>query len=218
MGVAVSCPRCGGPVRPPDLVSSAWRCNHCGQVSPLHVSERIGQEVLAAATERAAGLEFPVWCLWPLPLGWTVTGVAWVGDDRGGLSATALACTGPSPLTDGPADVLLIAEELGVGLGARLAGLLGPDPGPSLSRLAETAEAHAKVRAGGRSTPLWAVETPGDRSAYVGEAMGRWLWAVAFPASAGYLLTERVELHDLADWLPGELVFGAVSPYLLGKA
>lgn len=217
MGVAISCPRCGGPVRPPDLMSSVWRCDLCGPVQPLHVTERISREILAVTTERAAELGFPIWCPWPLPPGWTVTGVAWAGDERNGISATAIACTGPSPLTDGPADLLLVAEDLGVGLGARLAGLPGPDPGPGLSRMVETS-AHAKIRAGGRPTPLWAIDTPEDRSAYVGEAMGRWLWAVTFPAPAGYLLTERVELHDLADWLPGELVFGAVSPYLLGKA
>ena len=40
----------------------------------------------------------------------------------------ALACSGPTPFSDGPADVLLIAEEPGVGLGAHFAGLAGPDP------------------------------------------------------------------------------------------
>ncbi|MBB5870481.1 hypothetical protein F4553_003860 [Allocatelliglobosispora scoriae] len=203
-------------MRPPDLMSSAWRCDHCGPTPPLHRTERISSEILTATTDRAAELGFPVWCLWPLPTGWTVTGVAWVGDERSGISATALACTGPSPLTDGPADLVFVAEELSVGLGARLAGLPGPDPGPQLSELAQSSEAHAKVRTGGRPTPLWALDTPDDRSVYVGEAMGRWLWAVAFPAPAGYLLTEPVELQDLAEWQPTELVFGASSPYLQG--
>ena len=216
MAVTISCPRCGGPVRPPDLMSSVWRCDLCGPTPPMYRTERIGLEVLAATTERAAGCGFPIWCLWPLPTAWTVTGVAWVGDERTGVSATALACTGPSPLTDGPADLLLVAEEPGVGLGARLAGLSGTDPGPQLSHMVETCEAHAKVRTGSRMTPLWALDTPEDRSAYVGEAMGRWLWAVAFPAPAGYLLAESVELQDLAAWLPAELVLGASSPYLHG--
>ncbi len=42
MGVAVSCPRCGGSVRPPDLMHSDWRCDDDGSVLPLHVAEHIG--------------------------------------------------------------------------------------------------------------------------------------------------------------------------------
>lgn len=217
MGVAVSCPRCGGPVRPPDLVSAAWRCDHDGPVTPLRAHERISLDIVGSVTAAAADQEFPVWCPWPLLAGWVVSGVAWAGDERTGVSATVIACTGPSPLTDGPADLLLVAEEPGVGLGAWLAGVPGPDPGPGFSELTATAEAHAKVRVAGRPTPLWALDTPEDRSAYAGEASGRWLWVIAFPAPAGYLLTERIEIHDLAEWLPGELVFGAVSPYLLGR-
>jgi hypothetical protein len=57
-----------------------------------------------------------------------------------------------------------------------------------------------------------------DRSAYVGEAKGVWLYAITWPASAGYLLAEDLVLHDLAEWMPGELVFGAPSPYLHGAA
>ncbi len=37
-------------------------------------------------------------------------------------------------------------------------------------------------------------------------------------ASAGYTLAEDVSLRDLTVWLPPELVFGAPSPYLHGKA
>ena len=68
---------------------------------------------------------------------------------------------------------------------------------------------HAKVKAAGRPTPLWSVTTPEDRSAYAGEALGRWLYAVSWPAHAGYIFAEEFELHDLAEWLPPELVFGA---------
>jgi hypothetical protein len=215
MGVAVSCPRCGGSIRPPDLASSSWRCDLDGHVPPLHAAQHVGLDLLSATVQRAQEQGFPVWCPWPMPQGWMVTGLAWAGDDRDGLSATAIACTGPSPLTDGPGDVLLIAEDPAVGLGARLAGLSGPDPGPGLMEIGSGREAHAKVRVGGRPTPLWALDTPDDRSAYAGEARGRWLWVIAFPAPAGYLLTERLEVHDLVDWLPAEMVFGAVSPYLL---
>jgi hypothetical protein len=197
---------------------SSWRCDVCGPVSPLHVAEHAGLEIVNTVAARAAQLEFPLWCPWPPPMGWMVTGVGWVGDERSGVSATVIACTGPASLIDGPADILFIAEEPGVGLGMRFAGLPGSDPGPLLAELATSTLAHAKVKAAGRPAPMWVLDTPEDRSAYVGEAHGRWLWAIAWPAPAGYLLAEDVALHDLADWVPGGLVFGAVCPYLLGKA
>ncbi|MFY1675036.1 DUF6758 family protein [Plantactinospora sp. WMMB334] len=241
MGVAVSCPRCGGPVRAPDLMHTAWRCPDCGPVPPLHVAEHIGPEIVASVVDRinadrdpAAGPEtgapgarggsMPLWCPWPFPQGWTMTGVGWAGDDRSGVRATAVACTGPDPLGGGPADLILVAEEPGVGLGTRLAGAVGIDPGPQLAEALTdpgpgSAEriAHAKVRADGHPTPLWAVKSPTDRSAYAGEARGIWLYAIAWPASAGYLLAEDVELHDLTEWTPPELVYGAPSPYLHGR-
>jgi hypothetical protein len=62
------------------------------------------------------------------------------------------------------------------------------------------------------------VKSQGDRCAHVGEAMGRWLYLVAWPAGAGYLLAEKLELRDLTAGVPGELVFGAPSPYLHGSA
>ena len=34
--VDVGCPRCGGPLQPPGLFSSDWRCDTHGAVSPLH--------------------------------------------------------------------------------------------------------------------------------------------------------------------------------------
>ncbi|MGH2602827.1 MAG: DUF6758 family protein, partial [Dehalococcoidia bacterium] len=123
----------------------------------------------------------------------------------------------PAPL-GGPADVLLIAEEPGVGLGPRFAGADAPDLGPRVpERMAATA-AHAKVRASGHPTPMWAIDTCEDRSVYVGEAKGVWLYAIAWPASAGYILAEHITLHDLAEFIPNELVFGAPSPYLHGSA
>jgi hypothetical protein len=213
MGV-VSCPRCGGSIRPPDLTRSTWRCDSCGTVPPLNVADHVGAEIVGSAAARAASFGFPVWCPWPMPPGWTVTGIGWVGDDRSGVSATVLACTGPANLIDGPADVLFIAEEPAIGLGVRFAGLPGPDPGP----LSETTAAHAKVKVAGHPTPMWALAAPDDRSAYVGEAYGHWLWAITWPAPAGYLLAEDLSLHDLADWIPGGLVYGAVSPYLLNSA
>jgi hypothetical protein len=223
MGVAVTCPRCGGEVRPPDLMNSDWRCDIDGPVLPFHVAQHINAQILESAVAKVrahnvGGVTTPVWSLWPLPPGWMVTGVGWAGDERSGVRATALACSGPAPLNRGPADVVLVAEEPGVGLGARFAGIPGPDPGPFLESARDGAPAHAKVRAAGWPTPLWSVKSADDRSAYVGEAMGMWLYAVAWPASAGYLVAEDLSLCDLVEVFPSELVFGAPSPYLHGAA
>jgi hypothetical protein len=192
---------------------SDWRCDDCGPVLPMHIVHHVGADIMESAAERAKRVPVPMWCPWPLLPGWMVTGVGWAGDDRSGPRATAVACSGPAPL-GGPADVVLIAEEPGVGLGNRYAGLPGPDPGDRFAGSVKTTAAHARVKAAGWPTPLWAVSATGDRSAYVGEAKGLWLYAVTWPASAGYLFAEDLVLHDLTDWLPTELVYGAPSPYL----
>jgi hypothetical protein len=194
-----------------------WRCDADGTVLPLHVPRNIGPEIVASVRDRVGAGGVPLWCPWPLPAGWTVTGVGWVGDDRHGVCGTLVACSGPAPLQGGPADLLLVAEDPGVGLGARFAGIPGPDPGPFVEGEMRTAP-HAKVRAAGWPTPLWVVKSAADRCAYVSEARGRWMCLVAWPASAGYLLAEDVVLVDLVDTLPGQLVYGAPSPYLHGAA
>ena len=174
---------------------------------PLHVFPTASRE----AIEHVRGIaEVPFWIPSPLLPGWTLTGVAYAGDDRSRGRATALGCAGPAPL-GGVADMVLVAEEPGVGLGAGYAGAAdtqaGPDPsGPPA----------AKVHAAGHPTALWSVPTPEDRSALAGEAKGLWLWAVLWPAAAGYLLAEHVSLHDLRDHVPVDLVVGAPSPYLTG--
>jgi hypothetical protein len=232
VGMSVSCPRCGGSVRPPDLMHPDWRCDECAEVPPLHVAVHNNAEIVKSVinTIEAGTLPdrpaVPLWCTWPLLVDWMVTGVAWAGDDHSGVRATALACSGPAPLGEGPADLVIVAEEPGVGLGNRFAGLPGTDPGPDLVREltraepapGEAAGAHAKIKVDGHPTPLWSIASTEDRSAYVGEARGMWLYAIAWPAHAGYLLAEHVVLHDLCEWLPPELVYGAPSPYLHGLA
>lgn len=177
---------------------------------PFHIAGQISLDVLEIVRNRAG---VPLWAPWPLPPGWTLTGVAWAGDERAPAVATVLACSGPAPL-GGVADVVLVAEEPGVGLGARFAGIAGPDPGPLLTEELWTTTAHAKLHAAGHPTPLWSIPSGDGRSAYVGEASGRWLWAVAWPAEAGYVLAEHLVLHDLREELPSALLFGAPSPYL----
>lgn len=191
---------------------STWRCDGCGPVPPLHVPARVDGDVAAWVVGQAAGT--PVWVPWPLPAGWLVTGLAWAGDERSRAGATVVALSGPAPVTAGPADVLLVAEEPGVGLGTHLAGLDGADPGRYLPAGLDHEVPHAKVRADRWPTPLWAIGDRADRSAYVGEAQGLWLFAIAWPASAAYLFAEEWHLRDLGQGMPGDLVYGARSPYL----
>ena len=188
MSVPAVCPRCGGPVRPPGLMSSDWQCERDGAVLPLHVLPRIGPEVIAQTARRAA---VPLWSPLPLLAGWTATGLATAGDDRSGARATAFALSGPSPL-GGPADLVLVAEEPGVGLGARYAGAAATDP-----VVAVAGPPDAKVEAAGHPTPLWRTDSAPDRVAFLGEALGVWLWAVLWPPPAELVLLEHVVLHDL---------------------
>lgn len=217
VGMNVCCPRCGGPVRPPDLMHTDWRCDRCGPTPPLHLPHRIGPDVMAAVVaELCRDPEpMPLWSLWPLPAGWTVTGAGWVGDERSVARAAVLAASGPAPLTGGPADLLLISEVPATGLATRFAGLPGPDPGPLLTDAMAEHSAHAKPRAGRHPVPLWSVPSSPQCSAYVGEARGVWLVGVAWPATAGYLFADELVLHDLVDWLPPELVYGAPSTRLV---
>jgi hypothetical protein len=172
----------------------------------------------------ATARDFPTYLPWPMAPGWVVSDFAVVTEPSGAPVATLTCVTGASEL-DGPVDVLLVAEEPGVGLGTRFAGIVGPDPGPELAEaLTDPGPGHpehvgqARIKVGGHPTPLWLVNSPADRSAYAGEARGMWLHAIAWPASAGHLLAEDVVLHDLTEWTPPELVYGAPSPYLHGKA
>ncbi|MFC5908439.1 DUF6758 family protein [Streptacidiphilus monticola] len=206
-----SCPRCGGRVRAPGLFTDTWQCDAHGTVHPLQPVVPPSVEALGVAVARA---EVPVWLPWPLPVGWLFTGIAHVGDDRVGARATAVACSGPGPL-GGPGELLLIAEELGVGLGARYAGLPGPDPGGSILT---SNPPDAKVMAAGRPTALWHVaDAPDDRAVFVGEARGLWLWAIVWPERSGLLMYDELVLTDLReagaelDLLP----CGALSPRLL---
>jgi hypothetical protein len=147
-----------------------------------------------------------------------VTGVAWVGDDRSGVRATAVACSGPGPVEHGPADVVLVAEEPGIGLGTRFAGVPGSDPSAFFDSDPRSTTAHAKVRAAGWPTPLWMLKSSEDRCAFAGEARGMWIYILTWPAAAGYVLLEDLTLIDLVEDVPSQLVYGAPSPYLHGRA
>jgi hypothetical protein len=197
------CPRCRAEARAPTAWSSAWRCGLHGEISPLTPARLPTIDGLHVLAENA---KVPVWLPWPLPAGWLVSGYAGAGDDRTGLRGTAIALSGPNPL-GGPADMLIVAEEPGIGLGAGLAGLPGPDPGDGFA----TGPPHASVKLGGHEAPLWLVESDG-KAVFAGEVAASWLWLVLSPDTAGALLVEPLSLRDLRD--PGQdldVPFGALT-------
>ncbi len=192
----------------PNYWSSDWTCDAHGAVLPLQPPKSPSNEGLRGALRDA---RVPLWVPWPLPLGWLVTGFLHAGDDRAGSRACAVALSGPA-LLSGPADMLLIAEDLGAGLGAYIAGLDGPDPGGVF----DASPPHAKAEIRGHPVPLWAIQAgPEDRAVYVGEALGHWLWAVLWPSNAGVLMLEQLNLRDLRDPdMELDLPYGAICPRL----
>jgi hypothetical protein len=168
-------------------MSSAWRCEHHGEVSPVRVVAPLQDGTVAAI---AHGSRVPVWQLAAPPPAWTLGGVAVAGDERA-TTAVALGWNGPSPL-GGSADLVIVAEEPGVGLGAHYAGLPGLDAGDCAQGAPDE---HVELR--GHPVALWCcAEAPTDRLAFVGEADGAWLWLVLWPSSADALLAERLVLAD----------------------
>nr|WP_156208044.1 DUF6758 family protein [Nocardiopsis sp. SBT366] len=155
----------------------------------------------------------PVWIPWPLPTGWVVTGFAEVGDERSGALAVAVALSGPNPL-GGVGEAVIVAEDPGIGLGARIAGLEGPDPGHGF----DSGPPDAKVRFDGHEVALWNLDVGRERAAYAGEALSHWLWLVFASADTGLLMCEVSSLRDLRDLRDGgvaqEPPFGAPSPFL----
>ena len=188
-------------------MSSEWECGVHGAVAPLTAHLRPTAE---AVRQLAARPGVPLWAPLPLLPYWTLASVLCAGDDRTGARATAVALAGPSPL-GGPADLVLVAEDPGVGLGARIAGTDGVDPGTVPEGAPD-----AKVLAAGHPTPLWRCGSAEDRVAFVGEAAGIWLWAVLWPPAAELVLLEHVELHDLRSESHAslDLPIGAPSPRL----
>ena len=204
--VRAVCPRCGRPARAPTEWSSAWRCDLHGEISPLAPARLPSKDGLNALADRT---KVPVWLPWPLPTGWLVSGFTWAGDERTGARASVMALSGPNPL-GGPADLLVIAEEPGVGLGAGLAGLPGPDPGDGFATKAPA----ATVKVGNHDAPLWLVESDG-KAVFAGEVAANWVWLVLWPDTAGALLVEPLVLRDFRDSSQDlDPPFGALSQRL----
>ncbi|WSG68869.1 hypothetical protein OHA68_05330 [Nonomuraea glycinis] len=205
MRAAPTCPRCFGPLHGPSA-SNAWRCDTHGDVLPYQPPWPPSQAGVEAMRKNSL---LPVWLPWPLPAGWLVTGFGEVGDEHRGGRASVVALSGPA-LLQGPADLLVIAEEPGVGLGAAFAGLDGPDPGGGF----DSGPPNAKIEVLGHPTPLWCVGGAPDRAVYAGEALGNWLWTIAWPMEAGCLIgLGELSLLDLRDH-DLDVPFGAFSPRL----
>lgn len=187
-------------------MSSAWTCAVHGEVAPYQSPRAPNSDTLQWLSAHAV---VPVWLPWPLPDRWLVTGFADAGDDRTGSTATVVALSGPAPLSQ-VGEMLIVAEEPGIGLGARLAGIEGPDAGPLAER-----QPHARVHAAGHPTALWRVDTPDDRVAFVGEALAQWLWVVIWPDTAGLVVHDHLTLVDARGTdHPLDVPFGAPTPRL----
>jgi hypothetical protein len=211
MPLVAGCPRCraaepladGTPRCPVHGVVSRtlWRPEDDAEISYDVFVDHLG----------TAG-PFPTYLPWPMSPGWSVTDFAVAADDR--TWATATCVSGTSEL-DGPVDVFVVAEEPGTGLGARCAGLDSSDPGREVGE----GQPSARVRISSQSVSLWIVSTATsddrfDRSVFVGEANGRWLWLVLRPASAMLLLRDDWILRDVSSVGPPlvELPFGGPRP------
>lgn len=203
MDIGPVCPRCGEDlvVRPGS--DEAW-CHLHAAVTPLHHTAVLDHDTLSAVCLDA---RVPAWVPDPMPAGWSVTGVAWGGEP--GARGIVVDCTGPAPL-GGQAELVLVAEEPGTGLGAGYAGLPWLDPGGLVGGASSAA-----VQAAGQRAPLWSVPAGPDRSVFVGEAFGVWLWLVTWPETAAWLLAEDLVLTDLRDRVPPELQLGPPGEHLL---
>ena len=194
MRLTASCPRCPesfGPLGP----GTTGECTHHGDQPPLLRAGAASYDLFTEHLRAADG--FPTYLPWPMGSGWRVTDFG-VVVDGGRATATVTCCSGATPL-DGRVDVLVVAEEAGVGLGARCAGLPTTDPGAGFGQ----GPPSVRVRIDSQGVPLWPVSTAGvggelDRSVVAGEAGGRWLWLVLLPASAVLLLGDEWLLRDVS--------------------
>jgi len=201
------CVRCRGPLRTPDSAGD-WRCPFHGAVEPLQPAIP-AEPYHLHDTASSAGV--PMWLPWPMPAGWSVSGVRRTGG-TGPARGVALALSGPG-VAARQVELVVVAEEPGVGLGASYAGLDTTDPGPELAQLPRD----TRVVAGGHLTALWSLPVL-DREVYVGEAGGLWLWLVAWPIGEWMVVHDDLHLVDARE--PGhrallaELPVGALSPRL----
>jgi hypothetical protein len=201
MNLAAGCPRCSAPVT--EEGDDGWSCRDHGPIAPLWRAKSVGYDEFHEHLQCATPM--PTWLPWPLQPGWSVSDFGCVSRPGSDARATFTSCTGTTEL-DGVVEVTIVAEEPGVGLGARCAGVDRSDPGADIG----DGPAHVKVHLDGHPAALWALSTSDsdasfDRSVFAGEAQGRWLWLVLRPASAALLLRDDWTLADV----------GAMGPQLV---
>ena len=190
----VGCPRCATPVARGGA-AGGWSCPEHGLIVPLRRPREASYDAFAEHLLAADG--FPTYLPWPLGPGWTVTDFAVVAEGAR-VRATLTSSSGTSEL-DGPVDLVVVAEETGTGLGARVAGIDRDDPGAEVG----DGPPAVRVRVENQVVPLWLVSISAgtgelDRSVLAGEALGRWLWIVLRPASAILLLRGDWFLRDVS--------------------
>jgi hypothetical protein len=188
-----------------------FTCKQHGEIMPLWRPDVADYTNFAELVGRVGDL--PTYLPWPMSPGWTIADFGCVASEQR-AAATVTTTAGASDL-DGPVEVTIVSEDSGVGLGARCGGTAYDDPGEQVGH-----GPHAvRVRAGGRTVPLWAVDPRDDddllsKSVFAGEADGRWLWLVIRPASAALLLRDEWLLADVTGFGPEalEMPFGGPRP------
>lgn len=195
MSLSAWCPRCREPL---DVTGASDDpgCARHGSQPPLWRPDEASYDSFARHLLMADG--FPTYLPWPMGSGWRVSDFGVVAAQSGRPVATVTCCTGATG-PDGPVDVMVITEEVGVGVGARCAGLERGDPGAEVGQ----DQPFVRVRIGSQGVPLWSVSTSAasvelDRSVLAGEAEGRWLWLVLLPASAILLFKDEWILRDVS--------------------
>ena len=207
MDPAPTCPRCAQALTPPNVWADQWECPVHGAVPPVHRPPSPSADWMRHV---CASSRVPVWLPWPLPESWVICDVVPVGDDVRGVTAVGTVLAGPNPL-GGPAEMLVVAEEPGVGLAAGVVGLNGTDPGDVVRSAPYT---HVDID--DHPVPMWLVPDGSDQAAVVGERDMVWLWIVVRPSAAGAMLVDRIPLADARSL--GEevrlLPYGARSSWL----
>lgn len=165
-----------------------WWCQGDGDVAA--VAPPVEPSVLALL-EHLDQVSAPTWVPWPMPAQWSLAGVGWAAAAGGDVQATTTACVGPDVIS-GTADLVIVCEEPAVGLGARYADV----PGLDIATEVTGAPPALHIEVAGRATPLWWLGGQ-DRDVFVGEASGRWLWLVTWPATSGAIIRDGLMLVDL---------------------
>jgi hypothetical protein len=209
MTLAASCPRCTAPTTES---AGTWHCLDHGAIAPLWRPGAAEYDAFVEHLQQAGNM--PTLMPWPLAPGWRITDFGCVAVPGGPARACLVSCA-ESEDVDGPAELTIVEEEPGVGLGARCAGVVRTDPGVDIGE----GPPWVRVRVDNRPVPVWPVATGDldgvlDRAVFAGEAHGRWLWLVLRPASAALLLREDWVLVDASGLGPEliDLPFGGNPP------